>query len=80
VAVSIQSRTVEKIGPGGVFGELALVDQGPRTATAVAETDCELLQIGRNDFLDLVSEKPGFGLALLKVFAERLRYLTSHYK
>jgi CRP/FNR family cyclic AMP-dependent transcriptional regulator len=80
VAVSIRSKTVEKIGPGGVFGELALVDQGPRAATAVAETDCELLQIGRNDFLDLVREKPGFGLALLKVFAERLRYLTSHYK
>lgn len=80
VAVSIQSKVVEKIGPGGVFGEIALVDQGPRAATAVAEADCELLQIGRNAFLELVREKPAFGLALLRVFAERLRYLTAHYK
>jgi len=80
VAVSIQSKIVEKIGPGGAFGELALLDQGPRAATAMAETDCELLQVGRSDFLELVREKPAFGLALLRVFAERLRYLTAHYK
>jgi CRP/FNR family transcriptional regulator, cyclic AMP receptor protein len=80
VALSIQSKIVEKIGPGGVFGELALVDQGPRAATAVAETDCELLVIGRKDFLELAGNKPDFGLALLKAFAERLRHMDSYFR
>lgn len=80
VAVSIQSREVERIGPGGVFGEFALVDQGPRAATVVALTDCTLLNINRNDFLALIKSKPEFGLSLLRSLAERLRYLTTQYK
>ncbi len=77
VAVSLQSRIVERIGPGGVFGEMALVDQFPRVASAVAETDCSLLAINRNDFLSLVKTNPGFGASLLKTVAERMRYMTS---
>ena len=51
VAISIKSKVVEWVGPGGVFGEMALVDQSPRAATATAETDCDLLSINRSDFL-----------------------------
>ncbi|MBI2295641.1 MAG: cyclic nucleotide-binding domain-containing protein [Betaproteobacteria bacterium] len=80
VAVSIQSTIVEKIGPGGVFGEMALVDKSPRIASADAETDCSLLAINRNDFLALVRTRPAFSVSLLKAVAERLRYMTSHYK
>lgn len=80
VAVSIQSTIVERIGPGGVFGEMALVDQSPRAASAVAETDCSLLAINRKDFLALVKAKPAFGVSLIKAVAERLRYMTSHFK
>src|SRR3970282_623141 len=47
VAISIKSKIVEWVGPGGVFGEMALVDQSPRAATAMAETDCDLLSINR---------------------------------
>ena len=47
VLVYLDGEVVEKIGPGGVFGELALVDQPTRLASVVAETDCELLPIGR---------------------------------
>jgi CRP/FNR family transcriptional regulator, cyclic AMP receptor protein len=78
VAVSIQSTVVERIGPGGVFGEMALVDQSARAATAVAETESMLLAINRNDFLSLVKTKPAFAVSLLKSLAERLRYMTSH--
>jgi CRP/FNR family transcriptional regulator, cyclic AMP receptor protein len=77
VAVTIQEKTVEKVGPGGVFGEMALVDQSQRVATATAETDCTLLSINRNDFMDLVKSKPGFALSLLKALSERLRFMTS---
>lgn len=80
VAISIADKVVEKIGPGGVFGEMALVDQSARVATAVAETDCTMLSINRNDFMSLVKTKPDFALSLLKALSERLRFMTSKYK
>jgi len=80
VAISIKSRIVERVGSGGIFGEMALVDQSPRAATATAETDCSLLSINRNDFLALVKSHPDFAVSLLKSAADRLRYMTSHHK
>ncbi len=80
IAISIADKVVEKIGPGGVFGEMALVDQSERVATATAETDCTMLSINRNDFMSLVKTKPAFALSLLKALSERLRFMTSKYK
>jgi CRP-like cAMP-binding protein len=80
VAVSIQGTLVEHIGPGGVFGEMALVDQSPRVATAAAESPSSLLAINRNDFLSLVKSNPAFAISLLKALAERLRYMTAAQK
>lgn len=77
VAISIKSQVVERIGTGGIFGEMALVDQSPRAASAVAETDCSLVSITRADFLGLVKSNPAFAVSLLKAVAERLRYMTS---
>ena len=73
VAISIRGAVVERVGPGGVFGEMALVDQSPRAANAVAETDCALLAINRLVFLNLVKADPTFGVSLLAAMAERLR-------
>jgi CRP/FNR family cyclic AMP-dependent transcriptional regulator len=73
VAISIRGAVVERVGPGGVFGEMALVDQSPRAANAVAETDCALLAINRLVFLNLVKADPTFGISLLAAMAERLR-------
>ncbi|HSC95892.1 MAG TPA: cyclic nucleotide-binding domain-containing protein [Burkholderiales bacterium] len=77
VAISIKDKLVEWVGPGGVFGEMALVDQSPRAATAVAETDCDLLTINRADFLTMVKTNPVFTVSLLKAAADRLRDMTS---
>jgi CRP/FNR family cyclic AMP-dependent transcriptional regulator len=77
VAVSIKSKVVERAGPGGVFGEMALVDQSPRAASAVAESDAELLPVNRNDLLSLVTTKPAFAVSLLRSLAERLRRMTA---
>jgi CRP/FNR family transcriptional regulator, cyclic AMP receptor protein len=77
VAISIQGTVVECVGPGGMFGEMALVDQSPRAATATAETACLFLTINRNDFLSLVRSNPGFAVSMLKAVAERLRNMTS---
>ncbi|MBI1965148.1 MAG: cyclic nucleotide-binding domain-containing protein [Betaproteobacteria bacterium] len=80
VAVAIGGKVVEKVGPGGVFGEMALVDQSPRAASATAEEDCTLLAINRVDFLNLVKTRPAFAASLLKALAERLRFMTAKYK
>ena len=73
VAISIRGAVVERAGPGGIFGEMALIDQSPRAANAVAEADCALLALNRNVFLNLVKSEPAFGIALLSAMAERLR-------
>ena len=80
VAISFKGKVVGRIEPGGIFGEMALVDQSPRAATATAETDCDLMSINRNDFLSLVKTNPAFAVALLKGLADRLRFMTSHHK
>ncbi len=77
VAISIQSNVVERIGPGGIFGEMALVNQSPRAATATAESECELLSITRNDFLELVKSSPSFGISLLRAVAQRMNFIAS---
>jgi CRP-like cAMP-binding protein len=61
------------LGPGGVFGEIALLDGGARTADAVAVSDCELLVFERRDFLPLVRERPDALLKLIELVCGRLR-------
>ena len=78
VAISIGGRTVERLGPGGVFGEAALLHpSGTRMADASAETDCSLQAISRNAFLSLVKASPTFGEAMLSSLAGRLRHVTA---
>lgn len=77
VAMSIKSRIVERVGRGGTFGEMALVDRSPRAASAIAETDSELLSINRVDFLNLVKTKPAFAISLLKSLSLRLGQMTA---
>lgn len=79
VAIAIQNSVVGKIGPGGMFGEMALIERTERLASAVAETDCSLLAINRNVFLDLVKDNPAFGVALLSAVGERARFMASRY-
>jgi CRP-like cAMP-binding protein len=77
VAISIGDSVVEKAGPGGVFGEMSLIDRTPRLATAVAETDCALLAMSRHMFLHLVKKSPKFGAALLRAVGERAAFMAS---
>ena len=77
VTVTIGGRVVERLGPGGVFGEAALVDQSTRLASAVAESDCSLLAISRQAFTALVKVSPEFADAILGSLAERMRFLAA---
>ena len=61
---------------GDIFGEIALFDGLPRTADAVAITDCELFVIERRNFLPLVHEEPQIALKLIEILCARLRKTT----
>ena len=63
--------------PGGIFGELALIDSSPRSAAAVAHTDCRLAVIGERRFIFLVQQTPYFALEVMSVMAQRLRRQTA---
>src|SRR5258706_428155 len=76
----LAGRVAGKLGRGGVFGEPPLVGEWVPVACATAETDCELLGIGRPAFLELVKVSPKFASTLLSALAERLRFLTAHLK
>jgi CRP/FNR family cyclic AMP-dependent transcriptional regulator len=58
---------------GDVFGDISLLDGGPRTATAVAIEDTEVLSLDRDNLLELVTKHPHAGLDLLTVMGRRLR-------
>ncbi len=80
VAIRVGGNLVENVGPGGLFGEMALVDRTPRLATVVAETNCSLLAIGRNTFLDLIKASPDFAVSLLGAVGERARFIAARQK
>jgi len=56
-----------------IFGEMALIDNAPRSATAIAATDVKLVPVGEKQFLFLVSRTPHFALNVMRALARRLR-------
>jgi CRP/FNR family transcriptional regulator, cyclic AMP receptor protein len=73
VRVQIGNRTVTELGADSIFGEMALIDSEPRSATVVAATDVELVPVSEKQFLFLVSQTPYFALRVMRVLAQRLR-------
>jgi CRP-like cAMP-binding protein len=73
VEIVIGSKMLEVLGPGEIFGEMALIDDGPRSAAAIAKTDCRLAAVNRRRFEFMVSETPFFALAVMQILAYRLR-------
>jgi CRP-like cAMP-binding protein/KaiC/GvpD/RAD55 family RecA-like ATPase len=66
-----------RLGPGDFFGELALLDERPRSATAVTTASTETLALERQDFLDFVKLCPDVAVSILAVLAQRIRNLNS---
>jgi CRP/FNR family cyclic AMP-dependent transcriptional regulator len=77
VDILIHGEVIDTIGPDSILGELALIDDHIRSATAVAKTDCKLVPINKKRFAFLVSETPFFALDVMKVMADRLRRRTA---
>lgn len=66
-------RRIASLGPGQYFGELALLDRGPRSATVIADTDMNLLVLEQRAFVGELQAIPGLALKLLVASAQRLR-------
>ena len=72
-SVRRNGKKVATLGPGQYFGELSLLDKGPRSATVVADTDMRLLILGQREFNGTLDEVPGLAHKLLRTMAMRLR-------
>ena len=77
VTLSIDGRVVETVGPGGLFGEMAVIERERRSGTAVAETDAAVVGIDKRRFWFLVQETPYFAEIVMRVMAGRLRRETA---
>lgn len=75
VDLLVNGQRVEKLGPGGVLGEMGLIDTAPRSASAVARTDCKLIPVNHERFALLVQHTPDFALQIMRVMAGRLRVM-----
>jgi CRP/FNR family cyclic AMP-dependent transcriptional regulator len=73
VRIQVGNRTVAELASETIFGEMALIDDEPRSATAIAATDVELVPVSEKQFLFLVSQTPYFALKVMRVLAQRLR-------
>jgi len=77
VDIIISGVTVETVEEGGVFGEMALVEDRPRLGAAVVRSDAELIRVDRKRFLFLVQQTPFFSLQLMAIMSERLRRMNA---
>lgn len=66
-------RLINRLIPGDFFGEVALIDGGPRTATVTAETPVTTLVLDRNEFRRMLEEDPSIVVKMLEELARRLR-------
>jgi CRP/FNR family cyclic AMP-dependent transcriptional regulator len=76
--VDISSRKRIRLEPGQYFGEMSLLDGGPRSATVIAETPLRLLVIKRRDFTTLLREAPEVTQSLLTTLSRRVRVAESN--
>jgi CRP/FNR family transcriptional regulator, cyclic AMP receptor protein len=71
--VVVGDRTRRRLGPGAFFGEISLLDRGPRTATVVAETPVRTLSLSSWNFRAALKEHPTLAVKMLEELASRIR-------
>lgn len=74
-----ETRVLASIGPGDFFGEMAAIDDAPRSATATAEVYTKTLLVGRRRLLELLERQPGLALSIIREFSARMRNLNQKY-
>jgi CRP-like cAMP-binding protein len=74
--IRVGAEEVEEIGPGDIFGEMALIDQSTRSATVTAIEDCEVVALDERRFVELIQDAPYFALDVMRTLVERLRSMN----
>lgn len=76
IDIKLADRVMETVGMHGIAGEMALLDNSVRSASAIAASDGEVAIIDRQTFLDLVREEPSFSLYVMHLMAGRIRRMN----
>lgn len=71
-----KARKLAELGAGDVFGEMSLIDPGPRSATVTALTDCEFVATTHDELLGSIHEHPEWAIEFMKTFVRRLRHMN----
>ncbi|MBR0799226.1 cyclic nucleotide-binding domain-containing protein [Bradyrhizobium jicamae] len=79
VRIQVGNKAIAELSADNIFGEMALIDSEPRSATAIAVTDVELVPISEKQFLFLVSQTPYFALKVMRTLAQRLRVMNKGF-
>jgi CRP-like cAMP-binding protein len=77
VEIRLGDYVVETAVPGALIGEMALIDDSPRAANAVAKSPCRLAAVDRRRFHFLVQQHPHFATHVMKELADRLRHMNA---
>ncbi len=77
VRVDRNGSTIATRGPGEFFGEMSLLSEAPRMASATCESECRFLVVGRREFHSLMDEFPALKMRVLETLAERIRSLDT---
>ncbi len=72
--LTFKGHLLETVTSGGLLGEMALIDNQTRSATATAKTEVKAVMIDRSRFIFMVQETPWFALEVMKIMADRLRH------
>ena len=79
VDILVDETVMESVGAGEIIGEMALIEDLPRSASASAKTACELVAIDEKRFHDLVKKTPPFAMRVMKTMADRLRRMNARF-
>ncbi|NIO43270.1 MAG: cyclic nucleotide-binding domain-containing protein, partial [Burkholderiales bacterium] len=79
VDILVNGTVLHTASPGEILGEMALIDPKPRSATAVAMSDCELVPVDQKRFTFMIQHTPYFAIYVIRVLAERLSTTSSKH-
>ena len=77
VEIRVDNKLVDVLTSGSIFGEMALIDSSPRSASAVAASDCKLAVVDNRKFLFMIQQTPFFATEVMRIMADRLRLMNS---
>lgn len=76
--IIVNGKVVERVEPGAMLGEMAMIDDSPRSATVTALTECKLVPIERKRFNFMIQQTPNFAQHVMRIMAARLRKTDSY--